>query len=185
MDKNIVKPPHWEALKPVAPGVVCVPLSIVNVYLVGTASSWVLVDAGLPGNANKIRHAAETCFGENARPAAIVLTHGHFDHVGSLESLLKIWDVPVYAHPLEMPYLTGKAHYPPPDPTVGGGAMTVLSRLFPTKPLDLGGRVQSLPDNGELPEVSGWRVIHTPGHAPGHVSFSAKKMRFSSWAMLL
>jgi len=168
--KDLIKPPHWGSLKPVAPGVIGIPLLIVNAYLVGTKDNWVLVDAGLPGNSKRIKKAAETCFGEGATPKAIVLTHGHFDHVGSLEALLKEWDVPVYAHRLEIPYLTGKASYPPPDPTVGGGFMTEMARLFPTKPLSLGDRVKTLPENGELPELSGWRIIHTPGHAPGHVS---------------
>src|SRR5919107_1012291 len=63
-----------------------------------------------------------------ARPAAVVLTHGHFDHVGSLEALLEAWDVPIYAHPLERPYLTGVSPYPPPDPLVGGGMMAFASK---------------------------------------------------------
>ena len=33
------------------------------------------------------------------------MTHGHFDHVGSLEKLANEWHVPVYAHYLEVPYL--------------------------------------------------------------------------------
>ncbi|MDY0395290.1 MBL fold metallo-hydrolase [Virgibacillus halophilus] len=37
-----------------------------------------------------------------------MLTHGHFDHVGGLVDLVKEWEVPVYAHSLEFPYLTGK-----------------------------------------------------------------------------
>ncbi|MDJ1495311.1 MBL fold metallo-hydrolase [Cytophagaceae bacterium DM2B3-1] len=171
METNtLVKPPHWGTLKPVAPGVVGIPILIVNAYMIGTKDNWVLVDAGLPGNAKRIKKAAETCFGEGAHPRAIVLTHGHFDHTGSLEALVKEWDVPVYAHSLELPYLTGKASYPPPDPTVGGGLMTEIARLFPTKPIDLKDRVRLIPSNGELEELPGWRIIHTPGHAPGHIS---------------
>ena len=49
--------------------------------------------------------------------------------------------------------------------------MASLSRVFPTKPLHLGSRVRPFPLIGELPEMPGWEVIHTPGHAPGHVSF--------------
>jgi glyoxylase-like metal-dependent hydrolase (beta-lactamase superfamily II) len=69
---------------------------------------WVLVDAGLPGSAGTIRRHAAEIFGSEARPAAIILTHGHFDHVGALLTLATEWDVPVYAHPLELPYLTGR-----------------------------------------------------------------------------
>ena len=44
--------------------------------------------------------------GRGTAPLSIVLTHGHLDHVGALEDLLKEWDEAVYAHELEMPYPT-------------------------------------------------------------------------------
>jgi glyoxylase-like metal-dependent hydrolase (beta-lactamase superfamily II) len=89
--------------------------------------------------------------------------------VGSLEALLGAWDVPVYAHRLERPYLTGMSPYPPPDPLVGRGSMALLSRLYPRGPIDLGGRLRDLPE-GEVPGLIGWRWIHTPGHTAGHIS---------------
>lgn len=158
----------------VADGVYRVPLSIVNAYLVGPAGAadraWVLVDAGLSFSAAAIERAAAAAFGPRSRPAAVVLTHGHFDHVGALATLARQWDAPVYAHPLELPYLTGRADYPPPDPTVGGGAMTLLSPLYSRRGVDLGGRVRPLPEDGAVPAMPGWRWVHTPGHTPGHVS---------------
>lgn len=147
-------------------------VGIVNVYFIGApgSDSWVLVDAGLHGSAGHIVRAAERLYGPGARPGAIVLTHGHFDHVGALHTLLERWDVPLYAHEMELPYLDGRSAYPPPDPTVGGGGMALMSRLYPAGPFDFGANLQPLPADGAIPFAPGWRWVETPGHSPGHVS---------------
>ncbi|OWA35334.1 MBL fold metallo-hydrolase [Saccharibacillus sp. O16] len=145
---------------------------IVNVVMIGLPdkSGWVLVDTGMPGSASKILRAARDYFGYE-KPAAILLTHGHFDHVGSLPDLLELLpDVPLYAHELELPFLTGRADYPPGDPTVGGGLMAASAPLYPNKGIDLGNRVLPLPTDGSVPFLPQWRWLHTPGHSEGHVS---------------
>lgn len=160
----------------IAQDVACLELSLVNILLVGRPGAgdraWVLVDAGLTTSGPAIAREAAERFGHGARPSAIVLTHGHFDHRGALRELADLWDVPVYAHRLELPYLTGRSDYPPPDPTVGGGAVAMLlSRAFPKRPIDISDRIQILPEDGSVPGMPGWRWIHTPGHTPGHVAF--------------
>lgn len=49
---------------------------------------------------------------EKKKPKAIILTHAHFDHIGSIIELVEKWKIPVYAHPLELPYVTGKKIIP-------------------------------------------------------------------------
>ncbi|WP_404456047.1 MBL fold metallo-hydrolase [Oceanobacillus kapialis] len=154
----------------VAHQVHCYTNQIVNVSFVGDRSKWVLVDAGMPHSGSKIMEAAEELFGEGAKPKAIVLTHGHFDHVGSLIELLDEWDVPVYAHPLEAPYLTGETSYNEPDPSVSGGMVAKLSAFFPNKPVDISEHLHNLPHDGTIPFMPGWQWIHTPGHTQGHIS---------------
>lgn len=152
-------------------------IQIVNIVMVGhmDQKEFVLIDAGMPYSANKIISEAETRFGADCRPKAIILTHGHFDHVGSIIELVKHWDVLVYAHELELPFLTGKMDYPEPDSTVEGGMVSKMSPIFPNEAIDLGSRVTALPEDGTVPHLPGFRWIHTPGHSPGHVSFFREK----------
>lgn len=147
-------------------------LAIVNVVYWGLPhrAGWVLIDAGVAGSAAAIRRAAENRFGKNAPPAAIVMTHGHFDHVGALRPLAEDWEVPIYAHPLEMPFLNGRSSYPPPDPSVGGGLMATLSRFYPRGPVDVSRWLRPLPADGSIPDLPHWQWVHTPGHTPGHIS---------------
>ncbi|MBP0437134.1 MBL fold metallo-hydrolase [Tianweitania sediminis] len=144
--------------------------TLVNVVYLGTAANWVLIDTGIKGSAKAIRAACAQRFGEGSPPAYILMTHGHFDHVGALVELADEWDVPVYAHPLEHPYLNGTESYPSPEPWVGGGIMPLLSPLFPTSPVDVGPRLRDLPADGSVPGFPEWRWLHTPGHTRGHVS---------------
>lgn len=149
-------------------------LAIVNVVFWGPAGAkpgrWVLVDAGVPGSAGLIRRAAEARFGPGTRPASIVMTHGHFDHAGALRSLAEEWEVPIFAHRLELSYLNGESAYPPPDPTVGGGLMAAMSPLYPRGPFDVTPWLSALPADGTVPGMPGWRWVHTPGHTAGHVA---------------
>ncbi|MER2089738.1 MBL fold metallo-hydrolase [Sporosarcina sp. JAI121] len=147
-------------------------VQIVNISLVGhpNTNEFVLVDAGMPHSANEIISVIEERFGAGSQPKAIILTHGHFDHVGAIIELVQRWSVPVYAHELEMPFLTGKTSYPEPDPTVEGGMISKMSPMFPINPINLGDHVKPLPEDGSVPHLPGFRWIHTPGHSPGHVS---------------
>ncbi|WP_047980987.1 MBL fold metallo-hydrolase [Ornithinibacillus contaminans] len=146
---------------------------LVNVIFIGEPASeyWYLVDAGMPKSAEEIWRVAEERYGVGAKPKAILLTHGHFDHVGGLVDLLGKWDVPVYAHEAEFPYLTGKQSYPEPDSTVEGGLLAKISAIYPNEPITIGSQLKALPNDHRIPGMTDWEWIHTPGHSPGHVSF--------------
>lgn len=158
----------------ILPDVLGLTVQIVNLYMVGAPDdpeNWVLVDAGMPNTKDDILKTVHQRFGDNAKPRAILLTHGHFDHVGAVVELAEHWKVPVYAHAMEIPFLTGDKRYPEGDDKVEGGLVAKLSRYFPTRPVDLRPYIQALPEDGHVPGLPDWRWIHTPGHTPGHVSF--------------
>ncbi len=148
-------------------------MSIANVVFVGAPgeAGWVLIDTGIEGSADEIVAIAEARFGAASRPAAIVLTHGHFDHVGALEALAARWDVPVVAHGREHPFLDGTASYPPPAPRFADGLLSALSRFYPRAPVDVSKRLVAIWNDGTVPFLPSFRAIPTPGHSPGHVSF--------------
>lgn len=151
---------------------------IVNAYFIQTnadMNEWILVDAGMPTSGTKLLHEAERLFGRDHHLKAILLTHGHFDHVGGIVSMLERFPVPVYAHSLEMPFLTGEKDYPEPDSSVEGGTLAKVASVYPVEAIDISEHIHPLPEDGTVPFLSEWKWIHTPGHAPGHVSFYREK----------
>lgn len=157
----------------VLPDLYCYTNQIVNMTCINNnndLNEWVLVDTGMPESFEKMIEMTESRYGKEAKPKAIVLTHGHFDHVGAVVDLVEKWGVKVYAHQAELPFLTGKQSYPEPDGSVEGGLVAKMSPMFPVEPIDLGGHIETLPSDGTIPHLPEWRWIHTPGHSPGHIS---------------
>jgi len=142
MDHVEVPKEQIQPMDAIAAGIQGLRIVFVNVFAVKHPGGWTLIDAGLPFSAGYIRSWAEKEF--NGPPNAIVLTHGHFDHVSAAADLANQWDVPIYAHFLEHEYLNGSKEYPPPNASAGGGLMTLLSPLLPRGPVNLGSRLRQL-----------------------------------------
>lgn len=162
----------------IAPDILILQFTVVNAFIVGNPASkngFVLVDTGLENSYDFIVQSIESRFGKDSHPKAIVLTHGHFDHVGSVIKLADLWNVPVYIHEVEMPYVTGKKDYPVGDPTVGGGMVANMSPSFPHTSIDISFYATPLPKDGSIPGMPEWKWIHTPGHTEGHVSLFREK----------
>jgi glyoxylase-like metal-dependent hydrolase (beta-lactamase superfamily II) len=155
----------------VARGVHRLPIRGTNVYFVRSGESWVLIDAGFPGSGRIIAETAGRLCGVAGRPEAILITHGHPDHVGSAVGLAAAWNVPILAPAGEMPFIDGTALYPEP-------LVAWLARVLPRRAMealvrgsDLGAAVRPFDPQAGVPGLPEWVCVPTPGHTPGHVAF--------------
>lgn len=124
------------------------PATHTNAFLVG-GGSMILVDPGSddPEEIERLLQFIDRLGGEGRGVTEIWLTHHHPDHVGGVLAVASRLGVPVKAHPLT--------------------AARLADLGVPVEPALVDGVVHDLPGR------PGWRlrVVHTPGHAPGHLSF--------------
>lgn len=122
-----------------------------NCYIVENEATreCVVIDPGV--YSDKIR---EHLKGGGLKTVAVLLTHGHFDHIMGLQKLLKDFPVPVYAYRAEAELLA--------DKRLNMSALVTLGRGY----VFTGAKYVS--DN-EVLELAGirFRVLHTPGHTAG------------------
>ncbi|SDY69444.1 Glyoxylase, beta-lactamase superfamily II [Micromonospora pattaloongensis] len=154
----------------VAPDVWRIPTvgrAFVNSYaLVDDDGSVTLVDCGVKKAPARIVAGLAAIGKTPADVTRIVLTHAHPDHAGGAAELSRRTGAPLAVHAADVPYAeAGRA--PTPDQSLASGRL--FSRLpggtFP--PVQVG---QLLADGDVLDVAGGLRVVHTPGHSPGHVS---------------
>lgn len=128
----------------------------IHVWLVVDEEGVTLVDAGMPMMAKGILRSIKEL---NAGPLQrILLTHGHIDHVGAIEAILKQYNVPVYAHQIEIPYAEGELPYPKVKKVQKNLPKNVAHALEEDK-------------TGDFKKFAGLTPFYAPGHSPGHVVY--------------
>lgn len=102
---------------------------------------------------------------EGLRAVGIWLTHAHIDHVGAAAAVKRATGAPLWAHRIEEAWLA--------DPVLNLAAWAGVD----FEPVAADG----LWDGGETTEALGvrWRVLHSPGHSPGHVALIADEPRIA------
>lgn len=136
-----------------------------------------LVDTGFPGQFEDLKTAVEQAVGSMGAICRILLTHQDIDHIGNAAAVKEAaGGADVLAHPEDVPYIEGRKRLIKADPermrvTLASASPEVqkqaetVFRSLPSVQVD-----RTVADGDVLPVHGGLRVIHTPGHTPGHVS---------------
>lgn len=132
-----------------------------NTYIIKEKNEAIIIDPG--ANALEI---IEFITKEELVVKYILLTHGHFDHIFSLNDLMKKYDCDVYIHELERDFLF--------DPNLNASSLTYSKIVIGDKH-----RIKTFKENSVFPlKINDISVIHNPGHTRGSSSFRYKKSVF-------
>ncbi|OIK11771.1 hypothetical protein BIV60_17800 [Bacillus sp. MUM 116] len=95
----------------------------------------------------------------NLKPAAIFLTHAHFDHIGAVDVVRDYFNIPVYVHEEEEEWLS--------DPKLNGSQFFMIKESINARPADF------ILKKEEDIKIAGFefKLFETPGHSPGSVSY--------------
>ncbi|WP_182376557.1 MBL fold metallo-hydrolase [Nocardioides sp. WS12] len=126
----------------------------------GAGSECIVIDPGkdaASGVADVVRE-------HNLKPVAVLLTHGHIDHMWSVTPVAGAYDATAWIHPDDRHLLA--------NPMAGMSAETAGMLLGGKYEFTEPDRVEELADGAAL-ELAGLQVVvdHTPGHTPGSVTF--------------
>lgn len=141
--------------------------SVVNSFVFEEPDGGItLVDTGLRGRGPARIEAGLATLGKRPEDVRrILLTHTHYDHAGGAAGMVARTGAPLAAHDDDAPYLrTGRA------PAYAGTNVLrrVLARPRRIEVVDASSTFR----DGEVIDVAGGlRVLHTPGHSPGHCAF--------------
>lgn len=169
-----------------AEGVYRVPARAANTYLVEAGNGLVLVDTGMPGSEKAILKAVASLGRQPSDVKLILLTHRHWDHIGSAAALKKETSGKLVSHAFEKPYVAGTLVVITPRAwslygriarrvLAVGSSAAKLFRLVKYHPVLVD---EASDEEGVLDGVGlDGSIVWTPGHTKGSVSLFLNKSR--------
>lgn len=164
-------------IRDVAPGIHWIEHANVNTYLVEDGDQLMIVDSGLPTLWQHLKKALKELKREPESISSLVLTHAHFDHLGTAAKIRAQFHVPILvhpddeyiaAHPYRYEHENNRLLYPIRHPK----GIPYLSRMTVAGALTVRGVTDVIRLNtGAAPQLPGQpEIMHVPGHTAGHVA---------------
>lgn len=148
---------------------------VLNLVLTWDDSELVLIDTGLPGQTELIREAVSQAGFALEKLTKVILTHQDMDHIGCAR-VLSDMGAAILAHEKEAPYLQGEAtpvrlaQLEARLEELDEGELAYYEQVKQNAPHFYVPVAIQLKDNDYLDICGGIKVIHTPGHMPGHIA---------------
>ncbi len=161
----------------IVPGVHAIErLGIGRAYLYQEADRLTLIDTGVARSADRIFAAIESIGCKPDGQRQIVITHDHYDHIGSLADVVERTDAQVLVHALDAPVVRGEQRPSGPSAT---GLLRLLNPLLAraARPIAPARVDRELADGDEIDLDGGARVVHVPGHTAGSIAIYLPKRR--------
>lgn len=152
-----------------------------NFYVIEQRAAITIIDSGFPGYASSFTDLLQKIGRTPTDVRALVLSHYHSDHLGSAGWIREVSGARVLISRVDLPYATGEKkpktpnflpllRYPKIYSYLGHAARNgglAMPRLLGAEPFE---------DEERLDVPGDLRVIHTPGHTPGHCSFYSQAL---------
>ena len=163
----------------VAPCIYRIKVSRSNMYII-SGKTLALIDTGMPGDGAEVLKAI-TALGRNPKEVShVLITHGHIDHTGSLAFLKKVTGAKVVAGVQDVDYIQGiKQPWRMAREGFGGTLFKIIlffaqTFVFTFEPAVVD---QACSGGDDIDGGGGIKVIATPGHSPGSISYYLPEKR--------
>ena len=147
-------------------------LKMGRAYLIDDADGLTLIDTSSASASAAILDAITAIRRKPEDLRTIVVTHYHYDHTGNVSALVDRSGAEFCAHAEDVPYIDGRLPWLPPKGALGALGAGQQRKSYFTLKVD-----RVLHEGDTLPAAGGLKVVHAPGHTPGHIALHSPARR--------